>query len=79
MQTIIPKNAAIGYAAFEKKAVAMVDISAPGSLAYLALAEEILRKNTTEQVNLIDESAIEDEALSDQRPVLNQVPDPDIP
>jgi chromosome partitioning protein len=79
MQTIIPKNAAIGYAAFEKKAVAMVDISAPGSLAYLALAEEILKKNTTEHVLLIDEAVDEEKALSDQRPVLNQVPDPDVP
>ncbi len=79
MQTIIPKNAAIGYAAFEKKAVAMVDISAPGSLAYLALAEEILRKNTTEHVNPIAEPAAEDQTLSDQRPVLNQVSDPEVP
>jgi len=77
LQTIIPKNAAIGYAAFEKKAVAMMDISATGSLAYLALAEEILRKNSDEYENIIEESPAGDEILSDQ-PVLNPVRDPDI-
>jgi chromosome partitioning protein len=77
LQTIIPKNAAIGYAAFEKKAVAMMDISATGSLAYLALAEEILRKNSGEYNNIIVESPAGDEILSDQ-PVLNPVRDPDI-
>jgi chromosome partitioning protein len=77
LQTIIPKNATIGYAAFEKKAVAMVDISATGSLAYLALAEEILRKNSSEYMNIIEDAATEDDVLSDQ-PVLNPVGDPDI-
>jgi chromosome partitioning protein len=76
LQTIIPKNAAIGYAAFEKKAVAMVDISAPGSLAYLALAEEILRKNSTENINYIEDSIIGDSTLTDQ-PILDQVENPD--
>jgi chromosome partitioning protein len=42
--TIIPKNTTISYATFEKKPVALVDISAKGSAAYLTLAEEILRK-----------------------------------
>lgn len=42
--TIIPKNTTISFATFEKKPVALVDISATGSAAYLSLAEEILRK-----------------------------------
>jgi len=72
MQTIIPKNATIGYAAFEKKAVAMVDVSAPGSLAYLALAEEILRKNTDDYMNYVDDTLTQDDVLSDQ-PALDPV------
>ncbi len=43
-KTIIPKNAAVGYAAFQHKPLALVDITAPASKAYLALAEEIIRK-----------------------------------
>jgi chromosome partitioning protein len=66
MQTIIPKNATIEFAAFEKKAVAMVDVSAPGSLAYLALAEEILRKNTSEYAQDMSETLARDDVRSDQ-------------
>ena len=39
---VIPKNAAIGYAAFEHKPVALVDIAAPGAQAYFELAKEII-------------------------------------
>lgn len=42
LKSIIPKNAAIAYAAFERRPVALVDISATGAHAYLALAEEII-------------------------------------
>jgi chromosome partitioning protein len=42
--TVIPKNTTISYATFEKKPVALVDISATGSKAYLSLAQEILGK-----------------------------------
>jgi chromosome partitioning protein len=45
LNTVIPKNTTISYATFEKKPVALVDIAASGSTAYLSLAEEILRKN----------------------------------
>ena len=41
-ETVIPKNTTIGFAAFEKKPVALVDISAAGSIAFMQLAEEIL-------------------------------------
>jgi chromosome partitioning protein len=44
-QTKIPKNAAIGFSSFEKKPVAMVEISSKGAQAYLELAQEILAKN----------------------------------
>ncbi len=44
-KTIIPKNAAIGFAAFQHKPLALVDVTAPGSKAFLALAEEIIRKS----------------------------------
>jgi chromosome partitioning protein len=40
--TVIPKNTTIGLAAFEKKPVALFDVEAPGSVAYLNLAREIL-------------------------------------
>jgi len=45
LKTIIPKNTTISYATFEKKPVALVDITATGSSAFLSLAEEILSKN----------------------------------
>ncbi len=41
----IPKNSAISYAAFERKPLIQLDALAPGAIAYLALAEEILKKN----------------------------------
>jgi chromosome partitioning protein len=44
-KTMIPKNTAISYAAFERKPLIQLDALAPGAIAYLALAEEILRKN----------------------------------
>ncbi|RMF56671.1 MAG: ParA family protein [Calditrichaeota bacterium] len=44
LRTRIPKNVTLGYAAYEKKPVALVDISASGSRAYLSLAEELLSK-----------------------------------
>jgi chromosome partitioning protein len=75
LHAIIPKNAAIGYAAFEKKAVALIDIGATGSLAYLALAEEILRKNSCPYETVIDNSPA-GEVLPEQ-PVLNPVRDSD--
>ncbi|MCB0265013.1 MAG: ParA family protein [Calditrichaeota bacterium] len=43
--TQIPKNAALGYAAFARRPIALVDVTAPGAQAYLALAEEIIHKN----------------------------------
>lgn len=45
MRTYIPKNAAIGHADFEEKPIALVDITAPAARAYLALAQELLRRN----------------------------------
>ena len=41
-KTVIPKNTTIALAAFEKKPVALYDIDAPGSIAYLNLAREII-------------------------------------
>ena len=43
--TVIPKNAALGYAAFEKKPLILVDALAPGAIAYLSLADEIMKRN----------------------------------
>ncbi len=48
-KTIVPKNAAIGYSAFLKKPVALVDITASGAIAYLALAEELISRHRKEQ------------------------------
>ena len=45
LKTIIPKNTTISFAAFEKKPIALVDIAASGSGAFLQLAQEILIKN----------------------------------
>jgi chromosome partitioning protein len=42
--TVIPKNTTISYAAFEKKPVALIDITASGSVAFLQLTDEILMK-----------------------------------
>jgi chromosome partitioning protein len=47
--TVIPKNTAIGYAAFEKKPAILVDALAPGAVAFLSLADEILKKNQPER------------------------------
>jgi chromosome partitioning protein len=44
-ETVIPKNAALSYAAFEKKPLILVDATAPGTVAYLSLAEELMRRN----------------------------------
>lgn len=44
-ETVIPKNTTIGLAAFEKKPVALVDISASGSIAFMQLADEILNQD----------------------------------
>lgn len=44
---VIPKNAAIGYAAFEHKPVALIDIAAPGAQAYFELAKEIINNQRT--------------------------------
>ncbi|OGB60617.1 MAG: hypothetical protein A2Y94_03160 [Caldithrix sp. RBG_13_44_9] len=44
-KTMIPKNTAISYAAFERRPLIQLDALAPGAIAFLALAEEILRKN----------------------------------
>jgi chromosome partitioning protein len=45
LKTIIPKNTTLSYATFENKPIALVDIGAPGSTAFLELAQEILKKN----------------------------------
>ena len=43
--TVIPKNAALSFAAFEKKPLVLVDALAPGAVAYLSLADEIIRRS----------------------------------
>jgi chromosome partitioning protein len=48
-QTIIPKNAAISYSGFEKKPVIFTDACASGSIAYLELAGEILKRENQNQ------------------------------
>ena len=48
LQIQIPKNTALGYAAFAKRPLALVDINARGAQAYLALAEEIITRNNTD-------------------------------
>ncbi len=40
--SIIPKNAAIGFAAFEQRPIALVDVSAPGTQAYFELARKVM-------------------------------------
>ena len=44
-ETVIPKNTALSYAAFEHKPLVLVDATAPGAIAYLSLAEEFIRRN----------------------------------
>ena len=46
LNTIIPKNSALGYAACEEKPIALVNISSSGARAYMALAQEIINKNS---------------------------------
>jgi chromosome partitioning protein len=43
--TVIPKNAAISYAAFQRKPLILVDALAPGAVAYLSLADEIIKRS----------------------------------
>lgn len=43
--TVIPKNAALSFAAFEKKPLILVDALAPGAVAYLSLADEIIKRS----------------------------------
>lgn len=43
LKTVIPKNTTIVLASFENKPIALYDITAPGSIAYLDLAQEILQ------------------------------------
>lgn len=63
--TAIPKNSAISYAAFEKKPLVLVDALAPGAVAYLALADEIINRHKPEKWRI--EFDIEDSTdLSDQ-------------
>ena len=42
--TRIPKNTALGYAAFKQRPAALVDVTGSGARAYLALAEEIMNR-----------------------------------
>ncbi len=48
LQTAIPKNTALGYAAFAKRPLALVDVNASGAQAYLTLAEEIISRNQSD-------------------------------
>ena len=45
LDVVIPKNTTLGLAAFEKKPVALFDITASGAEAYLALAQNIIRSD----------------------------------
>jgi chromosome partitioning protein len=44
-ETVIPKNTALSFAAFEQKPLILVDAMAAGAMAYLSLAEELMRRN----------------------------------
>jgi chromosome partitioning protein len=44
LETVIPKNAAINYASFEKKPIILYDALAPGAVAFLTLADEIINR-----------------------------------
>lgn len=63
LQTIIPKNAAIAFAAFENKPVALVNVAAPGAVAYLELAKEILMKEQRRKVAVEKSRADEENML----------------
>jgi len=67
--TVIPKNAALSYAAFEKKPLILVDAMAAGSVAYLSLADEIMKRN--EPVKWRIEFDEPDEEKSDEKLVLS--------
>jgi chromosome partitioning protein len=43
-KTIIPKNTALGFAAFEERPAISVNATSAGALSYLSLANEILQK-----------------------------------
>lgn len=43
--TLIPKNSALGFAAFEEKPALMVNISATGARSYLSLGQEIIKRS----------------------------------
>jgi len=44
-QTIVPRNSKVAEAPAYGKPVALVDLSSPGALSYLKLAEELINKN----------------------------------
>ena len=43
LDVVIPKNTTITLATFERKPVALFDITAPGAASYLELAQEVIR------------------------------------
>ena len=45
LDVVIPKNTTITLATFERKPVALFDITAPGAASYLELAQEVIRAN----------------------------------
>lgn len=47
LNTVIPKNTALGFAAFEQKPLVLVEAIATGATAYLQLAKEILERHDT--------------------------------
>lgn len=44
LDTVIPKNTTLSLAAFENKPVSLFEVDAPGSQAYLALAQELIKR-----------------------------------
>ena len=51
-KTRIPKNSALGFSAFEQRPLAEIDISSPGAIAYLALAEEVIHRRKQQAYQL---------------------------
>ncbi len=49
LETVIPKNSALGYAQFKGKPLALVDAAAAGATAYLKLADEIIDRERKRQ------------------------------
>jgi len=49
LETVIPKNSALGYAQFKGKPLALVNATAAGALAYLKLADEIIDRERKRQ------------------------------